>query len=108
MEEKLYYSIKEVSEKFNIPYSTLRYWEEEFPKFRIHRNQRGVRMYNKSNIEMLEKIVYLTRERKMTIEGAKLALRTKEDMEEDSLATIKNSLLEAKEFLTELKAKLTE
>ena len=28
---KLYYSIKEVAEMFDLPESTLRYWEQEFP-----------------------------------------------------------------------------
>ena len=31
---KLYYSIKEVAEMFDLPESTLRYWEQEFPFLR--------------------------------------------------------------------------
>ena len=36
---KLYYSIKEVAEMFDLPESTLRYWEQEFPFLRPKTNQ---------------------------------------------------------------------
>ena len=37
---KLYYSIKEVAEMFELPESTLRYWEQEFPFLSEAENQR--------------------------------------------------------------------
>lgn len=45
--EKLYYSITEVAEMFNINASTLRFWEKEFPNLKPDTNLKGNRKYTK-------------------------------------------------------------
>ncbi|MDO5759709.1 MAG: MerR family transcriptional regulator [Bacteroidota bacterium] len=105
MEDKFYYSIAEVSKEFDLPYSTLRYWEKEFKKLSPHKNKRGVRFYTKENVGLLRQIVYLTKEKHYTLEGAKQALKenkTQGNNYEQVISTLK----EAKEFLLDLRNKL--
>ncbi len=104
MEQKIYYSIKEVSQQIGVSQPTLRYWEKEFSQIKPTKNSRGVRYYKKEDIELLQKIVYLTKQRKMTIDGAKKALfdsRIHGDEQE-----ILQTLLQTKNFLIKLKQRI--
>ncbi|MBR0331591.1 MAG: MerR family transcriptional regulator, partial [Alistipes sp.] len=53
----------------------LRYWEEQFPALKPHRNKKGNRLYSPQDVELLKTIFHLVKERGLTIEGAKKALR---------------------------------
>ena len=80
--EKLYYSIKEVSELLKEPESTLRYWEKVFPEF-IHPSRKdqglgvktGVRYYSEKDVEDVRLIQYLLRDCGLTLDGAHLRLK---------------------------------
>lgn len=75
MAEKLFYTMGEVSELFDVNPSLLRYWEEQFPKLRPARNKKGNRLYSPQDVELLKTIYHLVKERGMKIEGARRALR---------------------------------
>lgn len=75
MAEKLFYTMGEVSELFDVKPSLLRYWEEQFPTLKPKRNKKGNRLYSPQDVEQLKTIYHLVKERGMTIEGAKKALR---------------------------------
>lgn len=75
MAEKLFYTMGEVSELFDVNPSLLRYWEEQFPKLRPKRNKKGNRLYTPQDVELLKTIYHLVKERGMKIEGARRALR---------------------------------
>lgn len=75
MAEKLLYSMGEVSELFDVKPSLLRYWEEQFPTLKPKRNKKGNRLYSPQDVEQLKTIYHLVKERGMTIDGAKKALR---------------------------------
>lgn len=75
MAEKLLYSMGEVSEMFDVKPSLLRYWEEQFPTLKPKRNKKGNRLYSPQDVEQLKTIYHLVKERGMTIDGAKKALR---------------------------------
>ncbi len=72
--KKLYYSIAEVADMFNVNQSLLRFWEKEFPQIAPHTNSRGVRKYREEDIELLGMIYYLVKEKGMTIPGARQRL----------------------------------
>lgn len=78
MEEcsKMYYKIQEVSEILDIPQSTLRFWEKEFPQIKPMRNNGNVRYYRLQDIETLRIIKYLVKERGLKIESAKEQMRS--------------------------------
>ena len=62
MDDKLYYSIGEVSELLGVAPSVLRFWETEFDQLHPVRNRRGVRSYTRRDVELLQRIHYLTRD----------------------------------------------
>jgi DNA-binding transcriptional MerR regulator len=83
--EKVFYSIREVGEMFDLPASTLRYWEQEFPVLKPRRNKKGTRYYTKKDIDNLYTIYHLVKERGMTLKGARQKIRdNKEDLEQDT------------------------
>ena len=54
---KLYYSIKEVAEMFDLPESTLRYWEQEFPFLKPKTSGPAkIRQYQEKDIEQIRLI----------------------------------------------------
>lgn len=73
-ELKLYYSIGEVAEMFDVNESLLRYWEKEFPQLSPQKGARGVRKYRKEDLEVIKLIHYLVKEKGMTLPGAKKKL----------------------------------
>jgi DNA-binding transcriptional MerR regulator len=74
---KLYYSISEVSNMFGLSNSTLRYWETEFNTLKPKKNRHGDRAYTKKDIQDIEKIYFLVKQKGFTIEGAKNELKQK-------------------------------
>ena len=75
MADKLYYSMGEVAEMFDVNQSLLRHWESQFPILRPKRNKKGNRLFSPQDVENLKLIYHLVKERGMTLEGAKKALR---------------------------------
>ncbi len=69
--DKLYYGIKEVADMFGVSKSLLRYWETEFPSLKPHKNSKGDRRFTKQNIQHLQLIHSLVKEKGYTLEGAK-------------------------------------
>ena len=77
--QKLYYTIGEVSDMFNVNQSLLRYWETEFKTINPKRSPKGTRYYSQKDIEEIKLIHYLLKERKLKIEGAKPVLKPKRE-----------------------------
>ena len=75
MSEKLYYSMGEVAEMFDVNQSLLRHWESQFPILRPKRNKKGNRLFTPQDVEPLKQIYHLVKECGMTLEGAKRAMR---------------------------------
>ena len=75
MAEKLYYSMGEVAEMFDVNQSLLRHWESQFPILRPKRNKKGNRLFTPQDVEHLKQIYHLVKECGMTLEGAKRAMR---------------------------------
>jgi DNA-binding transcriptional MerR regulator len=88
--EKLYYSIGEVADMFEVNSSLIRFWEKEFPQLQPRKNNRGNRVYNKKDIELFRKIHHLVKEKGYTLEGAKNALRKRQVL--DSNETLAGKL----------------
>lgn len=73
---KPFYKIKDVAEFVEVPPSTLRFWEQQFPEFiQPIRNAGKIRYYTPSNIETLRMIKFLLHTRGMKIEAVKDELR---------------------------------
>ena len=75
MAEKLYYSMGEVAEMFDVNQSLIRHWESQFSVLRPKRNKKGNRLFTPQDVENLKRIYHLVKECGMTLEGAKRAMR---------------------------------
>ncbi|HLS31270.1 MAG TPA: MerR family transcriptional regulator [Flavobacteriaceae bacterium] len=103
--DKMYYSIGEVAEAFEVNTSLIRYWEKEFDILKPKKNAKGNRMFRKEDIKNLEFIFHLVKVRGFTLEGAKTYLKENQQEALDNfeiirkLQSIKAQLLELKEQL---------
>lgn len=100
-DKKLYYSIGEVATMLDVAPSVLRFWETEFDCIRPVKNKRGSRSYTQHDIDILQRIHYLTRDCGYTLEGAREQMRQR-PLEDPKMEVIKN-LQEVRGFLVELK-----
>ena len=73
--DKLYYSIGEVADMFDVSRSLLRYWEHEFAYLTPRKNRKGDRLFTKENIQQIQIIYNLVKERGFTLDGAKQELK---------------------------------
>ena len=77
---KLYYSIKEVAEMFDLNESTLRYWETEFPYLKPKTTgPNKVRQYSEKDIEQIRLIHNLVKVRGFKIAAARKMISANRD-----------------------------
>ncbi len=103
--EKLYYSIGEVAELFNVAPSLIRFWESEFDVIKPKKNRKGNRQFTKEDIDNVRTIYHLVKEKGFTLQGAKEMLRNDTKALKDSMDMIV-SLKRVRNFLVELREKL--
>lgn len=72
---KLFYSIGEVAQMFDVNDTLLRFWEREFPQISPKKVGRGVRQYTKDDIETIRVIYNLVKVRGLHLEAAREVLR---------------------------------
>lgn len=72
---KLFYSIGEVAQMFNVTETLLRFWEKEFPTIKPQKAGRGIRQYTKADVEQVRLVYHLVKERGMTLQGARDMIR---------------------------------
>jgi DNA-binding transcriptional MerR regulator len=99
---KLYYSIGDVAEMFNVSASLIRFWETEFDILKPKRNRKGNRLFTPEDIKNLKVIYHLVKERGFTLEGTKKKLKANQ---EDTInkAEILDQLKKVRSFLVEMK-----
>lgn len=73
--KKIYYSMGEVAEMFDVSAALIRHWESQFDCIKPHRNKKGNRMFTEADVERLKQIYHLVKERGMTLKGANKALK---------------------------------
>ena len=100
--EKLYFSIGEVAEKFNLAPSALRFWEKEFDTIKPFKNKKGNRFYTQDNIDQIAVINHLVKERGLTLKGAKAKIKENKDEVEHNYEIVQK-LQEIKTYLIEIK-----
>lgn len=105
-DEKLFFSIGEVAEKFEVNASLIRFWEKEFDIIKPRKNNKGNRMFTKTDIENFRLIFHLVKERGYTLQGAKEKLKAGTVEEANANVEIVKSLEKVKGFLIEIKEEL--
>ena len=103
--EKLYYSIGEIADMFEVNVSLLRFWEKEFDILKPKKNKKGNRMFTTKDLYNLKIIYNLVKERGYTLEGAKKKLK---ENKEDTINNIEivNRLKDIRQFLVKLEKEL--
>jgi DNA-binding transcriptional MerR regulator len=110
---KLYYTIGEVSEMFNVNTSLIRFWEKEFEMIKPKKNKKGNRLFTPEDLDNFKVIYNLVKEQGLTLEGAKKYLKENKKVikhevkvEKDQFEEIKTKLKGIKNKLEDLKNKL--
>jgi len=103
LQEKRYYSIGEVASEFNVNPSLIRFWEQEFKLLNPKKNSRGIRKFTNTDIENINKIYFLLKEKGYTIQGAKDYIRNEKTSKKldivGKLKQIKDRLIEIRDQL---------
>jgi len=104
MNEKNYYTIKEISGKTQVPEHTIRYWESKFKLLRPLRLKSGHRRYTKRDIEILNDLKDLIFIKGYSLRGAKKVLFKKSAGVQGKINQIQSQ--QAIKFLEEIKKDL--
>ncbi len=91
---------------FDVNTSLIRFWEKEFQIVTPKKNRKGNRLFSPKDISNLNKIYYLVRVKGFTLDGAKNALRTKEDLDEYFVQDEENEVIIKLELIKERLIKL--
>jgi DNA-binding transcriptional MerR regulator len=100
--EKVYYTIGEVSEMFDVNTSLIRFWEKEFDIIKPKKNKKGNRLFTKLDIDNFHIIYHLVKERGLTLKGAKMKMKENKDDTMNNFEVIK-SLKNIREILIEIR-----
>ena len=98
LSDKKYYSIGEVADFLNVNTSLIRFWEKEFKQISPKKKQSGIRKFTNPDVEILQVIYSLLKEKKMTIDGAKRHLEQSQNKDK-VLISIRNKLEKVKSEL---------
>lgn len=103
--EKLYYSIGEVAEQFNVAPSLIRFWETEFDILQPKKNRKGNRQFTREDIDQIHLIYHLVKEKGFTLNGAKEMLKQDSVAVRDKMEMI-DSLRSIRKFLSDLRDRM--
>ena len=73
--KKLYYTIGEVANIFDVNTSLIRFWEKEFDIIKPKKNKKGNRLFTEKDVDNFFIIYHLVKERGFTLQGAKDKLK---------------------------------
>ena len=99
---KLYYSIKEVAEMFDVRESTLRYWETEFPRLKPKTVGKNVRQYTEADIEQIRAIYNLVKVRGFKLAAARKMLKEQKNAVSSDTKVLE-TLIKLRDQLQEMK-----
>lgn len=103
--DKLYYSIGEVAEIFDVNSSLIRFWEKEFEVLKPKKNRKGNRLFTKKDLKNLEIIYHLVKVKGFTLQGAKDQLK-RDRVKIESETELVRKLTDIKSFLISIKEEL--
>ncbi len=102
---KLYYTMGEVTEMFDVNASQIRFYEREFDILQPKKNKKGNRLFTPEDVENLKIIFNLVKDRGFTLQGAREYLKSNKDEVKENQKII-DSLERVKQFLLEVKEQL--
>lgn len=106
-DSKIFFSIGEVAQLFDLNESTLRFWEKEFDHIQPKKTTKGFRQYTKADIENIRMVYHLVKEKGMTLVGAKKVIHDNKRKLSTKLELL-DRLTAIKEELLAIKAEIKE
>lgn len=103
--KKIYYSMGEVSEMFDVNPSLIRFWEQKFTILKPEKNKKGNRLFTRQDVDNLKLIYHLVKENGMTLAGAQKRLKENREGIERNLEIIER-LQAVKAMLLEVRQQL--
>ena len=98
---KMYYTMGEVTEMFEVNASQIRFYEKEFDVLQPKKNKKGNRLFTPADIENLKIIFHLVDDKGFTLKGAKEHLKNNSSEVKENQKVIA-SLEKLKDFLLKL------
>ncbi|MDA3943575.1 MAG: MerR family transcriptional regulator [Bacteroidetes bacterium] len=105
--KKIYYSIGQVADMFQVNTSLIRFWEKEFSVLRPRKNKKGNRLFTARDIRYLHMIYHLVKNKGYTLQGAKEVIKTDFDKIEEKVVLL-GTLKKLRNFLSDLDQSLAE
>lgn len=105
---KLYYTIGEVAEMFEVNTSLIRFWEKEFDIIKPKKNKKGNRLFTPEDIDNFKVIYNLVKEQGLTLEGAKKYLKENRKAVKHEFKAEKTQFSEIEHKLRSIKSNLIE
>ena len=103
--DKRYFKIGEVAKAFNVNASLIRFWDKEFDVLKPKKNNKGNRLFTQEDINNLQLIYHLVKEKGFTLDGAKNKLKESPEKITNNHSIIAR-LQTIKEELTQIKNQL--
>lgn len=103
--KKIYYSVKELSEMFDVNRSLIRHWTKEFDEIDPHIGENGSKYYRVKDLQTIKIIYHLTKVEGFTIKGVKKRLKNRRE-ESDVNYEILTNLKEAREELLSIREEI--
>ncbi len=102
---KLYYTMGEITEMFEVNASQIRFYEKEFDILQPKKNKKGNRLFTPEDVENLKIIFHLVNEKGFTLKGAKDHMKSNSGGVKENQKII-DSLEKIKSFLVKLNEEL--
>lgn len=102
---KMFYSISEVAEMFDVNESLLRYWEKVFPSIKPRKSSRNIRQYTADDIEDVRIVHNLVKVRGMKLSLAKEIIRKNHQGAKESTEVL-NRLMNVRNELDAMRREL--
>ena len=103
--EKIYYTIGEVAELFEVNTSLIRFWENEFDFLKPLKNKKGNRLFTKKDLNNIRIIYHLVKEKGYTLQGAREKIKQNKEGLEKNVEIIE-TLQQIRQYLLDIKAEL--
>lgn len=100
IDDKLYYTIGEVSAMLGLPLPTLRYWEKEVAQLKPKTNAGRSRFYTSDDIQLLRRLMFL---REQNVPMKDWARRLRQEGVQDKQQAVYEALKKVREELVELR-----
>jgi DNA-binding transcriptional MerR regulator len=100
--DKAYYTIGEVAELLEVNTSLIRFWEKEFKQLKPNFSKNGHRRYSKADITLIRYIQYLSKEKGLTLDGVKQALKN-ETVDNHQRMQLIHSLTNMRDLLVQMR-----